>query len=340
MLPDQVRTFALPDKMRLPTVDAWNLTVQRAITPTLSLQAGYVANKGTHVFPGDGPFYDLNQPSIVGFGTLNHFERQPFYKKFGWTQEIAYSGSNASNTYNALQVQADKRFSSGYEFQAHYTWSKALGYNNDYFAIDPKVNYGISDSNRKHAFVLVNVIDLPFGKDRPYFKNISRWKDGMIGRWTLAGNTTVYSGLPFTPTYLNCGGVDIDTGPCRPNLVGRVHITGSRNGYFTTTNGVVLQPHGTPGDTVGPWQRPAFATFGNIRRNSLYGPGFWQTDMDVKKSVHFSDDAAFEIRIWISNVFNKVNLSNPVTCVDCLDGGKILGAGAGRGYGYDLRFQF
>src|SRR5207247_7741908 len=70
--------------------------------------------------------------------TLNHFERQPFYKKFGWTQEIAYSGSNASNTYNALQVQADKRFSSGYEFQAHYTWSKALGYNNDYFAIDPR----------------------------------------------------------------------------------------------------------------------------------------------------------------------------------------------------------
>ena len=47
-----------------------------------------------------------------------------------------------------------------------------------------------------------------------------------------------------------------------------------------------------------------------------------------------------EIRIWISNVFNKVNLSNPVTCVDCLDRGKILGAGSGRGYGYDLRFQF
>jgi Carboxypeptidase regulatory-like domain/TonB dependent receptor len=59
-LPDQVRTFALPEKPRLPTVDAWNLTMQRAITPTFSVQAGYVGNKGTHVFPGDGPFYDLN----------------------------------------------------------------------------------------------------------------------------------------------------------------------------------------------------------------------------------------------------------------------------------------
>lgn len=340
MLPDQVRTFALPDKMRLPTVDAWNVAVQRAITPTLSLQAAYVANKGTHVFPGDGPFYDLNQATITGFGTLNHFQRQAFFQKFGWTQEIAYSGSNASNTYNALQIQAEKRFDRGYELQAHYTWSKALGYNNDYFAIDPKVNYGVSDSNRKHAFVLVNVIDLPFGKDRRFFGTISRPKDWIIGGWTLAGNTTVYGGLPFTPTYLTCGGVDIDTGPCRPNLVGKVHIIGSRNGYFTTTNGVVLQPHGGPGDTVGPWQRPAFATFGNVKRNSLYGPGFWQTDLDVKKSFHFSNDSAFEVRIWISNVFNKVNLSNPVACVDCLDGGKIFGAGASRGYGYDLRFQF
>ena len=72
----------------------------------------------------------------------------------------------------------------------------------------------------------------------------------------------------------------------------------------------------------------------------FYGPGFWQTDMDVKKRAFTSAMTLREIRIWISNVFNKVNLSNPVTCVDCLDRGKILGAGSGRGYGYDLRFQF
>lgn len=35
-LPNQVRTFALPDHMRMPTVDGWNLTVQRALTPTLA----------------------------------------------------------------------------------------------------------------------------------------------------------------------------------------------------------------------------------------------------------------------------------------------------------------
>jgi len=340
-LPDQVWTYALPDEIRLATVDAWNLSVQRSITSTLALEAAYVANKGTHVFPGDDPGYDLNQPSIIGFGSVGRFEREPLYRKFGWTQSITYYGANASNNYNSLQIKAEKRFSSGYQFLGHYTWSKALDYNGDYFAIDPKVNYGISNSNHKHVFVLENVIDLPVGRRRRFLGNIRRWQDWIIGGWTLAAVTTVYSGIPFTPTYLNCGGIDIDTGPCRPNLVGPVHIIGSRDRYFTTTNGIVLQPHGTPGDTVGPWQRPAVGTFGNIRRNSLYGPGFWETDIDLKKTFRITDNAALEMRMWIPNLFNKVNLGNPVPCVDCLDGGKILGgAGAPRSFAYDFRFQF
>jgi DNA-binding winged helix-turn-helix (wHTH) protein len=280
LLPNQARTFVLP-KMRMPTVDAWNLTIQRALTPTLAVHAAYVGNKGTHVFPGDGPFSDLNQPSIAGFDTLSRFERQPFYNKFGWTQEIAYSGSNASNSYHSLQLQAEKRFTSTYEFLTHYTWSKSLGYNNDYFAIDPNVNYGLADSNRKHAFVLVNVIDLPLGRNRRYLGSIARWQDWVLGGWTLAANTNVSSGLPFTPTYLSCG-IDIDTGPCRPNQVGPIRITGNRDRYFATTGGLVLQPNGQPGDTIGPWQRPASGTFGDIRRNSLYGPCF-QADLHAEE---------------------------------------------------------
>jgi len=75
LLPDQVGAFVLPRKLRLPTLDAWNLTVQHQITPTLSLAVGYVANKGTHVFAGDAPDYDPNQATIVGFGSLDTNER-------------------------------------------------------------------------------------------------------------------------------------------------------------------------------------------------------------------------------------------------------------------------
>jgi outer membrane receptor protein involved in Fe transport len=48
-----VSAAARPNPLHLTTIDAWNLSVQRAITPTLSLTAAYVGNKGTHTL-GDG----------------------------------------------------------------------------------------------------------------------------------------------------------------------------------------------------------------------------------------------------------------------------------------------
>jgi hypothetical protein len=266
-LPDQVSAFVLPTKMRLPTLDAWNVTLQQAITPTLSLQVGYVANKGTHVFAGDTPSYDANQASIVGFGALSTDERKPFFKKFGWTQQINYFGSDASDNYNSLQAAVEKRFAKGFQFLAHYTWSKALNYDSDYYAIDPRLNYGIANTDRKHVFVLTNVVELPFGRGKTLLGNVAGIADRIVAGWSLSGATTWESGLPFSPLYSSCF-ADRDTGPCRPNIVGSVHITGSRNSYFTTTGGVPLQPNGTPGDSIGPWQRPAFGTFGSAARNA------------------------------------------------------------------------
>jgi hypothetical protein len=57
-----------PTIQRLPTIDQWNATIQRQITPTLNLTASYIGNKGTHVFAGTGPSYNNNEPAI-GTGT-------------------------------------------------------------------------------------------------------------------------------------------------------------------------------------------------------------------------------------------------------------------------------
>jgi hypothetical protein len=60
-----VNTKARPFTMRLPTLDAWNVTVQRSITPTLSVTAAYVGNKGTHTLSaGDGNNTNPNEPGI------------------------------------------------------------------------------------------------------------------------------------------------------------------------------------------------------------------------------------------------------------------------------------
>jgi hypothetical protein len=310
-------------------LDAWNVTVQHQLTPTLSLAIGYVANKGTHVFAGDLPHYDPNQATIVGFGSLDTNERKPFFKKFGWTQQINYFGSDASDNYSSLQVVADKRFSKGYQFRAHYTWSEARGYDGDYYAIDPKLNYGVTNPDRKHVVVLTGLVELPFGRGKSLLGGATRVADRIVGGWSLSGTMTWESGLPFSPSYSSCG-VDRDTGPCRPNLVGALHITGSRNGYFTTTGGMPLQLNGTPGDTIGPWQRPAAVTFGSAGRNSLRGPGFFQSDLSVTKSIPLEESVSLQFRADIFNLFNKVNRDNPIQpCVDCQDGGTIINTAFG-----------
>src|SRR5512147_2965537 len=55
-----------PDHQVLPTLDAWNLTIQHQLTNSMSLEVAYVGNKGTHVFAGNGPAYDVNQVAFGG----------------------------------------------------------------------------------------------------------------------------------------------------------------------------------------------------------------------------------------------------------------------------------
>jgi outer membrane receptor protein involved in Fe transport len=49
----QVNSRARPSALRLPTLDAWNVSLQQSLTPTLSFTIAYVGNKGTHTL-GDG----------------------------------------------------------------------------------------------------------------------------------------------------------------------------------------------------------------------------------------------------------------------------------------------
>ncbi|HEY2547578.1 MAG TPA: carboxypeptidase regulatory-like domain-containing protein [Candidatus Acidoferrum sp.] len=60
--------YIRPRVQRLPTIDEWNATVQRQLTSTLNLTVSYVGNKGTHVFAGTGPSYNINEIA-VGPGT-------------------------------------------------------------------------------------------------------------------------------------------------------------------------------------------------------------------------------------------------------------------------------
>jgi hypothetical protein len=346
---NNVAAIVVPTRVRVPTIDAWNVSVQHELNSSTTLELAYVANKATHIFPAESSnalknaSYNLNQATIQGYedttnpsvcqpgtgsGTASSpctsllSSRQPYYSRFGWTQLISYFGDNASSPYESLQVKLNKRFTHGFEFRAAYTWSKGEGYVEDYFNITPRVNYGPNDFDRTHAFTLSTLWDLPVGRGKPLLGSAGGFLNRLVGGWALNTISYAYSGLPFTPTYnaSECA-ADVDTGPCRPNLVGPVHIIGNRNGYFTSVTGSCfdspINSFSSPGPACGPWQRPARGTFGTASRNSLRGPDFFESELAVLKNVALTERFVLQFRFEATNLFNRVNLGLPNACVDC-----------------------
>ena len=313
MLPDRVTSSLLPQRLRLPTTDQWNFTIQHQLPAGIAVEAGYVGNKGTHVFAGFGGDYDLNQATLEGFGQLTLNQRKPFFQRFGWSQNFRYYGSDASNNYHALQLKAEKRMAKGFSLLAHYTWGRAFNFANTYYNIDATLAYGPNDNQREQLFTLASLWELPFGKGQPFLSDKGRAWDLVFGGWQMNNLFSWSNGLPFTPSYRDCN-ADRDTGWCRPDVIGDpVADNRSPAAWFN----VATSPLTANGQVNGPWRRPERGTFGNVGRNRLRGPNFSQWDWSMFKRFSITERVRLEARVEAFNFANKVNWAQPNGCVDC-----------------------
>jgi hypothetical protein len=338
-LPDGVFARAIPDKQRLPSVDAYNVTMQFQLTNTVSVEAAYVGNKGTHVFAGDGPQFDVNQLTLDGFGTVPRDQRRPLFNKFGWTQSIDFFCNCADNRYDSAQFKLTKRFSNGYAILAHYTLQRSLQDAQDYFIHDQALNRGVADWNRTHSFVFSQIWELPVGGGKRYLGGAARPLDLIIGGWQVNSNTIIQSGLPYSFCY--DASANIDTGPCRPNVDGdpKARLSGGKYSYDTSA-----------------FSNPGRGRFGNQGRNAMRGPGYWRTDASLFKKFRLAETKELEFRVESVNVFNHVNLGAPDSIIGSFDpnSGKLnasptlgrifttafFGADPMRNFQFALKFKF
>ena len=379
-----VQPHIRPTTQRLPTLDAWNVTVQHQLTNTMSVEVAYIGNKGTHVFAGDGPTYNVNQVSMVHYKQINpatgqvytQAERRPLYDRFTYagfadptnttgstpgvlqccsTDQGNYLGNDANSEYNALQVKVEKRFSQGIQFLSHYTFAHAKKYDNNYFADDPRVAYGPDDEVRNHVWVNNFVYELPFGKGKMFGGGAGRAMDLIIGGWQITGTTNWSSGLPWTPSFNNCG-AEQDVGVCRPNKgTGSFHVgAGSFNPVTHTV------PYFTPVADIttssgGPFADPGAGHLGSIGVFSFRGPRAFSADATIAKNFAIGERVKAQFRMDAFNVFNHPvlgfnnNQGGSGTCIDCAGNGQITdiehdaspGSATGmRQLEFALRFSF
>jgi outer membrane receptor protein involved in Fe transport len=365
-----------PTYQRLPTLDAWNVTVQHQLNSTTSLEVAYIGNKGTNIFAGDGNTYNVNQPfigpgtAIVGTaGSAPSFSpnvpqllRRPYYNRFTYpdfpdpssttgflmccsTDQGNYLGNDATSFYSAFQVKLDHRFSHGLQLLSHYTFAHANKYDSNYFANNHPYSYGPDDQVRTHVWITEGVYELPFGKGKPFAGNSGRLEDLLIGGWQITGTTNWSGGLPWTPSFSNCGQVN-DVGLCRPDKnTGSFHVGA---GKFDPVNHVV--PFFTPIPTLaynpadlavgvdtctlarpaGPgWKMPGCGALGNAGLLSLRGPRAFFADAAVMKNFSVTERVKMQFRMDAFNVFNhpvlgfNSNQTGSGACIDCAGNGNI-----------------
>jgi Carboxypeptidase regulatory-like domain len=290
--------YGIIPNLRTPYMEQYILNLQHDIGSSTVLEVNYSGSVGRHL----NGLQNMN-PAIPGaIGTPQ--SRSPF--PYLGIIQVLQSGNISS--YNAFSVKGTRRLKDGLTYLASYTWSKSLddgsairGTSTDILPQDSRClicDYGYSSFNIPNRFVTSVLYDLPFGKGRP-FANTGGIVNQVIGGWQVASIVTWQSGLPIntdssvdTAGTSGYGEVRLDSTGISPNL-----------------------PKGKR--TLAHWFNPAaFAlpapgTFGNMSRNNLEGPSFFDWDASAIKTFPIHESQALEFRFEMFNAPNHPNWASP-----------------------------
>jgi len=331
-----------------PTIDAWNFAVQRQLTNTSSVTVAYVGNKGTHTFMGDDKSTNPNEAapclpasqSITGQGlcynpaapagslteTSDTSQLRPYFSKFGFTQDLTYYHNGFDTNYNALQVSFEKRFSQGLQLNTNFAFQRGYNYGSDE-EVYKKVLWGRLDDLREKQLTLFGNYELPFGRSRRFGGDVPTWLNYVIGGYELSTSVDWASGLPFTATLSNCSAFT-PAGPCRPNK-GSGSFPLKLTDFDPTTHS---RTYFIPPGLGGAFTSPSLDQTGTSPRNAFTGPGLFNADLSLMKTIPIRESVAVEFRMDAFNVFNIINPGNPGNnCIDC-----TVGSGAGSIHGMAL----
>ncbi len=227
--------------------------------------------------------------------------------------------------YHSLQAQVTLRPTHGLSLQGTYTWSRNLGVTGDPTnPLNRAADYTLIGGNRSHAFVTYGTYDLPFGPGKLVGGDTSGWLARLIEGWQGSWIANVNSGQPMSiqaANMLYANGVPDLVGPFDPDSVGTVWEHGANEGnYFGSRYTTVsdpqcstihasLQPYcslqavqGSGGQII--FQNPQPGMQGTLGRNSIYGPGTWNIDMAIAKSIEIMEEKRISFRIDAANIFN------------------------------------
>jgi hypothetical protein len=346
-------TYNRPDTAGLsPYTENWNLTIDRAITPSMTLQVTY-AGSGSHhiaVNGGVGKYSNQIDPKYLKLGALLQQPVTP--TTLAQAQQIfpevvlpyptfvgsigqalrpfpQYSGVGdpyaqfASESYQALQMSMQRRMTKGLYFLAAYTWSKNINdtggtinfvYSTPRTAYDLHKEKAIDASNIPQQISLAWVYSLPFGKGHQ-FANQNGVLDAVVGGWQISSVQQYNAGSPLGTIGGACN-VPY-AGGCyadyNSTFTGPVRINGRYGAGVSKTN------TNTAYIDKGAFQDAAPFTFGTTPRTMAFGlrnPWYLNESATIGKNFNLIETMTLRIQADAFNVFNRTQFGGITTNID------------------------
>ena len=293
----------------------WNLNIQRQITRTFSLTAGYVGSKGVHL-PLQRGDIDQVPPSLVTTlpGGKLQFPTTGTIPKINpnWAR-IMGSFWDGYSVYHSLQVNAVQQFSHGLMLQAAYVWSKSIDIGSQELgtselpnSIEVPWSYNMNLNRAVSDFDIPQHLSLNFLYDLPLAaKSMSAVPRTIISGWELGGIFTVQSGTPYSVSYPFDRTRTGATGLGQSNAAQRPDFNPTAPGC---TNGGVNPGNFQAYTNLACFSLPALGQIGTLGRNAERGPGLEDFDFSIFKSGNIGERVKYQFRAEFFNILNRANL--------------------------------
>lgn len=319
-------------------------SLEKSLGPTMTIEAGYLGERGFHLQqahlinnapPGPGLVQPRRPYHTAAFVPGTVFPPDVTIASSTFTvSSINMLQNTARSWYDAGYINFRRRYSHGLSVLANYTYAKNLTNAPDFRS--PMFESSIPQNNNdldaekgpgcdiRHRFALTAIYAIP-GWNR------SQWTRRATSNWQISTIFQAQSGYPFTISVFgdtaNAGTV-LGENPIRANYTG--------------------QPVFGPGTrTAQEWFNPvAFATppaytFGNVGRNSVYGPGLQTLDVAMVRVFTVTERVRFQLRGEFFNALNHTNLDAPNRFVNEPQFGTItMAATPGREVQLGARLSF
>jgi len=243
--------------------------------------------------------------------------------------------STSRSNYNGLSLALRRPFRNSFMFQTSYTFGKALndtdqavGATNIQDAADLRAEWAVASYDVRHKLSFVAMWEMPF------FQRSTGLTKTLLGGWQIQGYGIFQTGNPINVTNsaaYPAGDYNADNNAGdRPNApASGVKTSGWTNaeylaGIFKATD----------------FPKPVPGTNGNLPRNAYRGPGFSDVSLSLSKKFVLSGSLNAEVRLDAFNVFNTVNLADPVMDLSNVNFGKSTSQLATRTMQFGVRLRF